>query len=102
MTTTRRLVGLSLLLLALLSPAWAGEKWVLWQKKEGQTSDFNDTWTPVGGYESERGCRAMRKELLSRYRRADVTAVSADAVRVRDPLGWWLTYACRPGRVPPK
>jgi hypothetical protein len=96
MTTT-------LLLLTLLSPAWAGEKWVLWQKKEGQTSgDFNDTWTPVGGYESERGCQAMRTELLSRYRRTDITAVSADALRVRDPLGWWLTYACRPGRVPPK
>jgi hypothetical protein len=28
--------------------------------------------------------------------------MGADTVRIRDPLGWWLTYTCRPGGAPPK
>lgn len=100
---TPRLVPLVALLLALIRPASAAETWVLWEKKEGQTSgEFNDTWTPVGSYESARGCRAMRREIVARYRRKDVTAAGADTVRIKDPLGWWLTYTCRPGGAPPR
>jgi hypothetical protein len=98
-----RLVTLAALLLALTPPASGAETWILWEKKEGQTSgEFNDTWTPVGSYESARGCRAMRREIVARYRRKDVTAAGADTVRVKDPLGWWLTYTCRPGGAPPR
>jgi len=28
--------------------------------------------------------------------------VGADTVRIKDPLGWWLTYICRPGGAPPR
>lgn len=59
-------------------------------------------WTPVGSYEGARGCRAMRREIVARYRRRDVTAMDADTVRIKDPLGWWLTYTCRPGGAPPR
>jgi hypothetical protein len=98
-----RLVALVALLLALIGPASAAETWILWEKKEGQTTgEFNDTWTPVGSYEGERGCRAMRREIVARYRRKDVSAVDADTVRIQDPLGWWLTYTCRPGGAPPR
>jgi hypothetical protein len=87
-----RLVALAALLLALTRPALGGETWILWEKKEGQTSgEFNDTWTPVGSYEGARGCRAIRREIVARYRR-----------RIKDPLGWWLTYTCRPGGAPPR
>jgi hypothetical protein len=98
---TLRLVALAALLLAPPRLASGAETWILWEKKEGQMSgEFNDTWTPVGSYESERGCRAMRREIVARYRRKDVTAVGADTVRIKDPLGWWLTYTCRPGGAP--
>jgi hypothetical protein len=98
-----RLVALAALLLALTPPASGAETWTLWEKKEGQTSGaFNHTWTPVGSYEGARGCRAMRREIVARYRRKDVTTAGADTVRVKDPLGWWLTYTCRPGGAPPR
>ena len=98
-----RLVALAALLLALTRPAAGAETWILWEKKEGQTSgEFNDTWTPVGSYEGARGCRAMRREIVARYRRKDVTAPGADTMRIKDPLGWWLTYTCRPGGAPPR
>ena len=94
---------IAILLVALVWPAAAADPWVLWEKKEGQTAgEFNDTWTPVGSYEGPRGCRAMRREIVARYRRTDVTTMGADTVRIKDPLGWWLTYTCRPGGAPPK
>jgi hypothetical protein len=98
-----RLIALAALLLALTRPASGAETWVLWEKKQGQTSgEFNGTWTPVGGYEGKRGCSAMRREIVARYRRKDVTPVGADTVRIKDPLGWWLTYTCLPGGAPPR
>ena len=103
MGATRWVIVLPILITAMISPAEAADPWVLWEKKEGQTGgEFNDTWTPIGSYEGPRGCRAMRREIVARYRRRDVTAMGADTVRIRDPLGWWLTYTCRPGGAPPK
>ena len=32
----------------------------------------------------------MRREIVARYRRKNVTAMGADTVRIEDPLGWWL------------
>ena len=103
MGATRWAIVLPILLTAFVSPTAAADPWVLWEKKEGQTAgEFNATWTPVGSYEGPRGCRAMRREIVARYRRKNVTAMGADTVRIKDPLGWWLTYTCRPGGAPPK
>jgi hypothetical protein len=94
---------ISVIVLALLSPASAGEAWVLWQKEGGQVSGrFKDTWTVVGAYGSERECRAAWREMLSGVRRTHTATDSADAVIVQDPLGWRLTYACRPGGKHPR
>ena len=103
MGATRWAIVLPILLPAFVSPTAAADPWVLWEKKEGQTAgEFNATWTPVGSYEGPRGCRAMRREIVARYRRKNVTAMGADTVRIKDPLGWLLTYTCRPGGAPPK
>lgn len=103
MAMMRALFVVLVVLLALTWPAAARDAWVLWEKKEGQTSgQFKDTWTLVGSYESERGCRAMLNEILSGFRRRDIATVSADTVIVKDPVGWQLTYTCLRGGVHPR
>ena len=107
-----RLVALAALLLVLTRPASGAETWILWEKKEGQTSgEFNDIWTPVGSYEGARGCRAMRREIVARYRRKDVTAAGADTVRIKGPArlvahlhlpsGWRPAAVAPAGRAGP-
>jgi len=97
-------VSIALLVgLALASPATAMDGWILWQKPEGPVGGrFRDTWTPLGGYESQRECVAARREILVALRRTHPVKSEADAVTVEGSQGWRLTYTCLPGGVNPK
>ena len=80
MAMMRALFAVLVVLLALTWPASARDAWVLWEKKEGQTSSqFKDTWNLVGSYESERECRAMLNEILSGSRRKEPSSAHSSS-----------------------